>query len=51
MDSDRASISLDISGTVSTLTIDSVGDSDEGRYSCSYTGVGTVSTTLNIQCK
>ena len=47
----RANISLDASGTVSTLTIESVGQSDEGRYSCSFTGVGTVSTVLNVICK
>ena len=51
MDSGRASITLDNSSSVSTLTIDSVGGSDEGRYRCSYTGVGTVSIRLNVECK
>ena len=51
VDSDRASIEQDISGTVSTLTIDSVGGSDEGTYHCSYTGVGAVSIRLNVECK
>ena len=49
--SGQASISVDSSGTVSTLTITSVGRSDEGVYSCSLTGVGTVSITLNVICK
>ena len=51
VDSDRASITLDISRTVSTLTIESVGRSDEGRYSCSYTGVDTIFMGLNVECK
>ena len=49
--SGRAAITLDRSGTVSTLTIDGVARSDEGAYSCSFTGVGTVSISLNIICK
>ena len=49
--SGRASISLDSSGTVSTLTITSVGRSDEGRYRCSFGDVDTVSITLNVICK
>jgi hypothetical protein len=49
--SGRANITLDTSRTVSTLTIDSVGRSDEGRYSCSLTGVVTISITLDVVCK
>jgi hypothetical protein len=50
--SDRAAITLDTSRTVSTLTIASVGRSDEleGRYSCS-TGYDTTSITLDVVCK
>ena len=51
VDSGRASITLDNSRTVSTLTINVVGQSDEGRYSCSFTGAGTVSITLDVRCK
>ena len=47
----RASVSLDSSGTVSTLTIISVNQDDEGKYSCSYTGAVTVFITLEVQCK
>ena len=46
--SDRANVTQDPSGTVSTLTIRSVGRSDEGRYGCSYTGVSTVFITLDV---
>ena len=49
--SDHAVISLDISGTVSKLTISSVGLSDEGRYFCNYSGVGEVSILLDVECK
>ena len=47
----RAAIVLDSSGTVSTLTITSVDQSDEGEYSCSFDDVGTVSITLDVICK
>ena len=46
--SGRAVITLDSLGTVSTLTIESVGRSDEGEYSCSFAGVGRVSITLDV---
>ena len=46
--SGRVSISLDGSGTVSTLVISSAGQSDEGRYGCSYTGRGAVFITLDV---
>ena len=49
--SGRAVITLDPSGTVSTLTIADVGGSDEGSYSCSFTGIGTRSITLDVVCK
>ena len=49
--SGRADITLDSSHTVSTLTIESVGRSDEGEYSCSFAGAGRVSITLNVICK
>jgi hypothetical protein len=49
--SDRAVITLNASGTVSTLTIASVGRSDEGQYSCSFTGVDTIFITLDVICK
>ena len=42
---------IDSSGTVSTLTIAGVGRSDEGRYSCSFTGFDTISITLDVVCK
>ena len=48
VDSGRANITLDSSGTVSTLTIESVGRSDEGGYSCSFAGVGRISITLDV---
>ena len=51
VDSGRAIITLDSSRTVSTLTIESVGRSDEGEYICSFAGVGTVSITLDVRCK
>ena len=46
---DRAVINS--SDTVSTLTIAGVRRSDEGRYSCSFTGFDTVSITLDVVCK
>ena len=49
--SHRAVITLDSSRTVSTLTIESVGQSDEGEYSCSFAGVGRVSITLDVRGK
>ena len=49
--SGRAVIILDSSGTVSTLTIADVGGSDEGSYSCSFTGVGAISIALDVVCK
>jgi hypothetical protein len=49
--SGRAVRTLDTSGTVSTLTIASVGRSDEGQYSCSFTGLNTISITLDVVCK
>ena len=49
--SSRAVLALDSSGTVSTLNIASVGRSDEGQYSCSYTGVDTVFISLDVNCK
>ena len=49
--SGRAIISLDSSGTVSTLTIAGVGRGDEGQYSCSFTGVDTISIELDVVCK
>ena len=49
--SGRAAISLDSSGTVSTLIITSVDQSDEGRYFCNYTNIGVVSVTLSVICK
>ena len=49
--SGRAAIILDSSGTVSTLTIAGVGRSDEGSYTCSFTGVDTISITLDVVCK
>jgi hypothetical protein len=48
---DRAVKTLDSSGTVSTLTIASVGRRDEGQYSCSFTGLDTISITLDVVCK
>ena len=48
---DRAVITLDSSGTVSTLTIADAGGNDEGSYSCSFTGVATISITLDVVCK
>ena len=48
---DRAVITLDSSGTVSELTIADVGRSDEGSYSCSFTGVDTVFISLDVICK
>ena len=47
----QAFFTLDTSRTVSTLTIANVGRSDEGRYSCSYTGVDTVFISLDVICK
>ena len=49
--SSRASISLDGSGTVSTLVISSVNLTDEGQYGCSYTGLEAIFMTLNVICK
>ena len=49
--SGRAVIILDSSGTVSTLIIADVGGSDEGNYSCSFTGVDTISIALDVVCK
>ena len=49
--SGRADITLDSSGTVSTLTIASVGESDEGTYSCSFTGVDPIFLSLDVNCK
>ena len=49
--SGRAVVTLDISGTVSTLTIASVGESDEGSYSCSFTGVDPIFLSLDVNCK
>ena len=49
--SGRAVDTLDSSGTVSTLSIAGVGRSDEGSYSCSFTGVDTVSIRLDVVCK
>ena len=49
--SGRAVVTLDSSGTVSTLTINGVGRSDEGRYNCSFTGVNTISINLDVRCK
>ena len=49
--SGRADITLDSSRTVSTLTIESVGRSDEGEYICSFTGVSTVSISLDVRSK
>ena len=43
----HTSISLDSSGTVSTLAIYNVVPGDAGEYSCSYAGV-EVSTTLVV---
>ena len=51
VDNDRADVILDSSGTVSTLTITDVGRSDEGHYSCSFTGVDTISIGLDVVCK
>ena len=51
VDNVRAATTLDSSGTVSTLTIADVRGSDEGRYSCSFTGVDTISITLDVVCK
>ena len=42
---------IDSSGTVSTLTIDNVGRSDEGQYSCSFTGVESIFISLDVVCK
>ena len=42
---------IDSSGTVSTLAIDNVGRSDEGRYSCSFTGVKSIFISLDVVCK
>ena len=50
-ESDRVYITLDSSGTVSTLSIRHVVRSDEGRYFCSYTDVGVVSIILDVVCK
>ena len=54
MDSGRALI-ISVYGlqTVSTLHIDPVDQSDEGRYSCSCADVGTVFITLDVEigCK
>lgn len=44
---EHTSISLDSTGTVSTLTINNVITSDEGEYSCSYGGV-QVNITLIV---
>jgi hypothetical protein len=49
--SGRAVRTLDSSGTVSTLTIASVDRSEEGRYSCSFTGFDTIFITLDVICK
>ena len=51
VDSGRAVITLDSSRTVSTLTIESVGQSDEGEYSCSFVGVDRVFITLDVRGK
>ena len=42
---------IDSSLTVSTLTIDNVGRSDEGRYSCAFTRVESVFISLDVVCK
>ena len=49
--SGRAVITLNLPGTVSTLSIAAVDGSDEGKYSCSFTGVDTISITLDVVCK
>ena len=49
--SHRASYTLDTSHRVSTLTIASVDQSDEGQYSCSYLGADTVFISLDVVCK
>ena len=46
----HTSISLDSSGTLSTLTIHNVASGDEGEYSCSYAGA-RVFTTLDVAGK
>ena len=51
IDSGHADITLDNSGTVSTLTIESVGRSDEGEYSCVFAEIGRVPITLDVICK
>ena len=48
---DRAVVTPDTSSMVSTLTIAGVGRSDEGRYSCSFTGFDTISIILHVVCK
>ena len=48
---DRAVVTPDASDTASTLSIASVGRSDEGSYSCSFTGFDTISITLDVVCK
>ena len=49
--SHQASYTLDTSHRVSTLTIASVGRTDEGQYSCSYLGADTVFISLDVVCK
>ena len=44
----HASVYLDESGNKSTLIIYDTSMNDEGRYSCSYTDVGTVFVTLDV---
>ena len=49
--SDRATIVIYTSGIVSELTIVGFTQQDAGQYSCSYTGVGTISIPLRVVCK
>ena len=45
----HTAISRDISGGVSTLTINDVSTADTGEYSCSYAGTN-ISITLIVEC-
>lgn len=44
----RTSIGQSASGTYSRLTINGVGSNDAGQYTCSYSGISSVSITLTV---
>ena len=45
---DHTTTTLSDSGTVSTLTIHGVGRDDAGQYTCSYSGLNSISITLVV---